>query len=175
MAALGVGDADGVAVLGEIHSVGCDLGVCRVLKVHVYHTAGSARRLVHQTALLSVVDVLGILPRLCQRHRCHSAGVVVLVEDRPQQNLERRRGGQPAAGEHRRGGVGIKAGGLHAVLRQFRRNATNQCGRGALLRRLGFQPGQVDGIHGIALRLKPQLSVCPKRNHCHHIQLNGCR
>ena len=123
MAALGVGDADGVAVPGEIHSVGCDLGTCRVLKVHIYHTAGGARRLVHQTALLSVVDILGILPCLCQRHRCHSAVVVVLVEDRPQQNLERRRGGQPAAGEHRRGGVGIKAGGLHAVLRQFRRNA----------------------------------------------------
>ena len=129
MAALGVADAQHIAVLGQIELGLPDNGVRRVLEIDGDDAAHRARRLVHQAAGFAEKDVLGILADLRDAHLAeffHIIAVVLAAQDRADAHLKRRRAGKSRPAQHIAGGVGVKTADLSPVVEDADRHAADQ-------------------------------------------------
>ena len=100
MAALGVSNAKAIACFRKIKGVFPDHRFPGVGKVDPDKAAYGADHLIHESALLAEVDILGKLSDLGNLHCPGFSAVVVLVDDRADQHLKRRRRGKTAAAQH---------------------------------------------------------------------------
>ena len=155
MAALGVGDAHGQLVLGQVDGRLAHDGVCRILEVDGDDAADSTGGLVHQAAGLVEEDVLGILADLGDLDLgefLHVVIVVLAAQDGTDADLEGSGAGQARATQHVAGGVGVKAADLAARVDDTGGHAADQ-GSGVLL--LLLLRDQVGHVHIVDL-LKAQ-------------------
>ena len=155
MAALGVGDAHGQLVLGQVDGRLAHDGVCRILEVDGDDAADSTGGLVHQAAGLVEEDVLGILADLGDLDLGEFLHVVIVVlsaQDGTDADLEGSGAGQAGAAQHVAGGVGVKAADLAARVDDTGGHAADQ-GCGVLL--LLLLRDQVGHVHIVDL-LKAQ-------------------
>ena len=132
VAALGVGDAHGQLVLGQVDGRLAHDGMCRVLEVDRDNAADGAGGLIHQAAGLVKEHVLGVLADLRDLDLgefLHVVIVVLAAQDGPDADLERRRAGQAGTAQHVAGGVGVEAADLAALVDDACRHAADQrCG-----------------------------------------------
>ena len=139
MAGAGVHDAQGVAGLGEVVVHLPHHGSGGVGKVDGHRAAHGGAHLVHQTAGLAEVDVLGILADLGDLNGGEGVLTEEVIENVAHQHLVGGGGGQAGAGQHAGGSPGVKAAHLVAHLLDLGRHAPDQGGGGVALLGAGEQ------------------------------------
>ena len=95
-------------------------------KVNAHSAAHCRGGLIHQTAGLTEILVLGVLSNARQRHRRDRPAVIQPALDLSQQQLKCCRRRKPRTGRHRRGAYPCKAARRIALLPQSGKNASNQ-------------------------------------------------
>ena len=126
MAAAGIHHIQGHAPAGKVAGQPLYNGHFRAQKVNAHSTAHRRGGLIHQTAGLAEILVLGVLSNARQHHRRDRPAVIQPALDLSQQQLKCCRRRKPRTGRHRRGAYPCKAACRIALLPQSGKNASNQ-------------------------------------------------
>ena len=146
----------------------------RIGKIDADDVADGGGRLIHQAAGFSEVDVFGILADLRDLRSRQSAAAEV-VQDHTDEDLERRRGRQAAARQHRGGHIGVKGHGRMAQRGEPRSNAADEGLRRARLGGDGLQLRQGDLAEGIALGQHADRAALAAGDRRHGVEIHGAR
>ena len=148
-----VHDAQGVTGSRKVHVHLLNDGISRIGKVDGDDVTHGGGHLIHQTAGLAEVHVLGVLGDLGDLHGADLALVVQVAQNDTDKYLESGRGRQAATLEHVGGGVGVEAADAVAQIGKASSGTANQrCGT-ILLTLHGEQLGDIHLDDGIALGL----------------------
>lgn len=128
----GIEDAGRIAAVGKVKFHTLDQRRLGIGKVDEDQPADARGRLVHQAAGLAEIDVLRVLADLRDLDRGQLPVKKQLVQNRADQHLERRRGRQPGAGQHRGPDARVKAAQLAAALLEGGGHAAHDRGGGVL-------------------------------------------
>ena len=175
VAAVRVGDAERVAGFRKVKVDLAHLGRFLVLEVNRDEGADAARRLIHQTAGLAEEFVFGVLAHLRDLQRRQMVAEIHAVDHRAEQDLKRRRGRKPRAGEHVGGRVRVKAAHAAAQLAHPRAHAAQQGGRMPLLLRRHDGIGHVNHVRVIAFAVDTGRVVVALGRHGDRVQIDARR
>ena len=173
MGGAGVDDAEAVVGAGEVVVHPLHRGSGGVVEVDGHHTAHGGADLVQQTAGLAEESVLGPLADLRQLDGVQRAAAAQPVQDRPDQDLKGRRGGEPGARDDVGVNAGVEAPRGEARRGDARRHAPHQGGGAAVLGLRRLQLGEGDLHGGIALGDHPNPIQAVGRGAGQHIQVHA--